>query len=151
LVIDKWLDDYDIEYEGNITLQANELYDIKLEYFESNGGAYCRLEWLNLKQPREIVPRSQLYSLDYSGVDELSADDFFLLYPNPASGQFRVSVNEVYNGGMLKISDLSGRTILTQQLGISDNKVDIAGIPSGVYLVLFTGGNKSGVKKLIVR
>jgi len=151
LVIDKWLDDYDIEYEGNITLQANELYDIKLEYFESNGGAYCRLEWLNLKQPREIVPRSQLYSIDYSGVDELNADDFFLLYPNPASGQLRVSVNEVYNGGMLKISDLSGRTILTQQLGMSDNKVDIAGIPSGVYFVLFTGGNKSGVKKLIVR
>ncbi|MEA4975639.1 MAG: PA14 domain-containing protein [Paludibacter sp.] len=151
LVIDKWLDDYDIEYEGNITLQANELYDIKLEYFESNGGAYCRLEWLNQKQPREIVPRSQLYSLDYSGTDKLNADDFFLLYPNPASGQLRVSVNEVYDGGMLKISDLSGRAILTQQLGMSDNKVDITQVPPGVYFVSFTGGNKSGVRKLIVK
>lgn len=62
LVIDKWLNDWDITYTGEITLQAGEKYSIKLEYFEENGGANCKLEWSSALQPREIVPTSQLYS-----------------------------------------------------------------------------------------
>ena len=151
LIIDKWLDDYDIEYEGNITLQANQLYDIKLEYFESTGGAYCRLEWLNQKQPREIVPRSQLYSLDYSGTDELNADDFFFVYPNPASGQVRVSMRDFSAGARAEIRDLSGRTIIAQSVGMADNRIDISMVPPGVYFVSLINGDKSVVKKLIVK
>jgi hypothetical protein len=151
LIIDKWLDDYDIEYEGNINLQANQLYEIKLEYFESNGGAYCRLEWLNQKQPREIVPRSQLYSLDYSGTDKLNADDFFLIYPNPATGQVRVSTHDLSSDARVEIRDISGRTIIAKSIGMTDNRIDISMVPPGVYFVSFTGGDKSVVKKLIVK
>lgn len=151
LIIDKWLDDYDIEYEGNITLQANQLYDIKLEYFESTGGAYCRLEWLNQKQPREIVPRSQLYSLDYSRTDDLNADDLFFVYPNPASGEVRVSSRELSNGAKVEIRDISGRTIIAQSVGMQENRIDISMVPPGVYFVSLIDGNKSVVKKLIVK
>ncbi|MEA4983367.1 MAG: T9SS type A sorting domain-containing protein, partial [Paludibacter sp.] len=144
-------DDYDIEYEGNITLQANQLYDIKLEYFESTGGAYCRLEWLNQKQPREIVPRSQLYSLDYSGTDDLKAEDLFFVYPNPASIEVRVSMRDLFSDARVEIRDISGRTIIAQWLGMSDNRVDISMVPPGVYFVSFTRGDKTVVRKLIVR
>jgi hypothetical protein len=62
LIIDKWVDDWDVTYTGNITLTAGQKYDIKVEYFENNGGANCKLEWSSASQVREIVPQSQLYS-----------------------------------------------------------------------------------------
>ena len=39
LVIDKWVDDIS-ENSGKITLTANQKYDIRIEYFEDNGGAH---------------------------------------------------------------------------------------------------------------
>jgi hypothetical protein len=62
LIIDKWTDDWNIFYSGAITLNAGQKYDIKVEYFENNGGAAIKLEWSSANQTREVVPQSQLYS-----------------------------------------------------------------------------------------
>ena len=56
-VIDRWVDDWGVEYKGSIALQAGQSYDIKLEYFENQGAAFSRLEWSSPSQPREIVDR----------------------------------------------------------------------------------------------
>lgn len=61
LVIDKWIDDWNIDYSGKINLVAGTKYDIKIEYFENYGGAGCKLEWSSSSQTREVVPASQLY------------------------------------------------------------------------------------------
>jgi hypothetical protein len=151
IIIDKWIDDYDIEYSGKLSLQAGQRYNIKLEYFESTGGAYCRLEWISPQQLREIVPRSQLYSLDYTGIDNLPANDGFTLYPNPAHGELRIVKSEILTGAVLRISDVSGRIIKTQQLNGYEHRVDISDVPAGIYFVSLTDKNKSAVKKLIVK
>ena len=62
LLIDKWIDDWNIEYSGKITLTAGLKYDIKVEYFENNGGAGIQLSWSSASQIKEIIPTSQLYS-----------------------------------------------------------------------------------------
>ncbi|MBN2486115.1 MAG: RICIN domain-containing protein [Bacteroidales bacterium] len=67
LIIDKWVDDWDITYTGSISLVAGQKYDIKVEYFENNGGANCKLEWSSSSQAREVVPQSQLYSAVAAG------------------------------------------------------------------------------------
>jgi glucosylceramidase len=60
LMVDKWLDDVS-ENTGTITLVAGQKYEIKLEYFENNGGATCKLEWSSFLQDREVIPQTQLY------------------------------------------------------------------------------------------
>lgn len=69
LVIDKWINDWDVTYSGEITLNAGEKYSIKIEYFEENGGANIKFEWSSALQPREIVPTSQLFSRQASIVE----------------------------------------------------------------------------------
>jgi glucosylceramidase len=62
LIIDQWIDNFGVEYSGTITLVAGQKYEIKVEYFENNGGAGCKLEWSSFLQTREVVPQTQLYA-----------------------------------------------------------------------------------------
>jgi hypothetical protein len=153
-VIDKWIDDYDIEYSGTLFLEAGQLYNIKLDYYEKDGGAYCRLEWISPKQLREIVPRSQLYTLDYSGFESPRFNVELTIYPNPASGNF-VNIN-IGNGrlpveAVLKIQDMTGRIIRTQRLTSAGNRLDISGMSGGIYFVSFADKSLSAVTKLIIK
>jgi hypothetical protein len=81
LIIDEWTEIYDEEYTGKITLSANQLYNIKMEYYEGVGGAHCKLEWSSRQQLREVVPQSQLYTLS-SKLQETSFSKFGIrVYP----------------------------------------------------------------------
>ena len=157
LIIDKWLDDYDIEYSGSINLRDDQLYDIKLEYFESTGGAYCFLEWMNQMQAREIVPRSQLYSLDYdfSAVQNLQTASSFELYPNPAVDFVRIVTSGLMSDLPVQIHDISGRVVLSTTIrrnGNADTTIDISQLPAGIYFVSIPEAEREKiVKKLVVR
>jgi concanavalin A-like lectin/glucanase superfamily protein/PA14 domain-containing protein/glycosyl hydrolase family 2 len=62
LIINNWLDNWDVEQIGEpISLQAGQKYDIKVEYFEHNGGSNLRLRWQSASQPKEIVPPEAFY------------------------------------------------------------------------------------------
>ncbi|MES2731005.1 MAG: PA14 domain-containing protein, partial [Bacteroidota bacterium] len=68
LVIDKWLDDWNIDYSGTIALTAGQKYDIKIEYFENNGDANIKFDWSSASQVRQVVPKSQLFPAIISNV-----------------------------------------------------------------------------------
>lgn len=61
-LIDRWVDQSATAHSGTITLQAGELYDIRLEMYENAGDAVAELRWSSPSQAIEIVPASQLYS-----------------------------------------------------------------------------------------
>ncbi len=60
LIVNGWIDQGPTGYSGTINLTAGQKYDIKLEYFESAGGALCRLEWTPPGQPRQVVAKRYL-------------------------------------------------------------------------------------------
>jgi len=156
LIIDKWIDDYDIEYSGNINLQANQLYNIKLEYFENTGGAYCRLEWISPKQPREIIPRSQLYSLDYdfAGMENAKTASAISIYPNPTFGNFiniKATDNQFADGCDLVIYNTTGKIVLKQHLNSIDNQINISEFSNGIYIVSLINKNIATFNKLIIQ
>ena len=62
LIIDEYRDQGASTYSGNITLNAGQQYDIRMEYYENGGAAVAELAWSSASQPLQIIPRSQLYS-----------------------------------------------------------------------------------------
>ncbi|MEL6263666.1 MAG: DUF4347 domain-containing protein [Cyanobacteria bacterium J06626_6] len=62
LIIDEYRDQGATAYSGNITLNAGQQYDIRMEYYENGGAALAELAWSSASQPLQIIPRSQLYS-----------------------------------------------------------------------------------------
>ncbi|MFP4057909.1 MAG: PA14 domain-containing protein [Candidatus Brocadiia bacterium] len=61
LLVDAWREQNPTEYSAAIPLQADRKYPIKMEYYDSTGGAVARLLWKSPSQPREVVPQSQLF------------------------------------------------------------------------------------------
>jgi hypothetical protein len=62
LIIDNWVEQAATEVSGTINLNAGTQYDKEMEYYESSGDAVAQLSWSSLNNPKEIIPRSQLFS-----------------------------------------------------------------------------------------
>ncbi len=61
LLIDKWINQSATDWSGTIALLAGQRYDLKMEYYESAGGAQSRLSWMSPSTPRQIIPQSRLF------------------------------------------------------------------------------------------
>ncbi|MFN8713886.1 MAG: T9SS type A sorting domain-containing protein [Bacteroidota bacterium] len=75
------------------------------------------------------------------------------LYPNPASSQFIIQLDDAIteHPSQFILLDLSGRTVLTQQLTQTQTEVSVAELPAGVYLWRITEQNGAvHLDKLII-
>jgi hypothetical protein len=142
LVIDKWVNDWDIEYSGTITLTAGQLYDIKVEYFEDFGGANTRLRWSSASQPKEIIPRNQLYATATAAADARTTaalketpaeDDHVVLYPNPSAGNIRLKFRG--KQARIVIYNTSGQVIMPGRMIRQDEPVNISALKDGLYFI----------------
>lgn len=62
LIINRWTNDFGVDYAGSIDLVGGQRYDIRVEYFNSTGGGSAVLEWNSASQAREIVPTGVLFA-----------------------------------------------------------------------------------------
>ena len=60
-IINNWTDHAPVENSGTITLAAGQKYDIRAEYYESAGGAVCKLLWSSPSLAKQVIPQTQLY------------------------------------------------------------------------------------------
>ncbi|MEV0848425.1 PA14 domain-containing protein [Streptomyces sp. NPDC049954] len=71
LVIDHWVDDWDVEQKSQpVDLEEGHAYDIKVEYFEHEGGSNLHLDWTPPGGAKEPVPQSAFLlpdGWDYEG------------------------------------------------------------------------------------
>lgn len=78
----------------------------------------------------------------------------FILYPNPTHNYLNVSyyINDESSESLLKIFDLSGKLIFTQNLTQQNGSIDLAvlNFEKGIYLVSITSYNGGSVSKRLV-
>jgi hypothetical protein len=90
-------------------------------------------------------------SLDKNSFDYVE-DNVFLLYPNPSKSF--INVDYFYlpkTGTKIIIIDGYGKTILTQVVESTTNRIDIKNFPAGLYFVKSINQNWNNTKKLIIR
>ena len=113
LVIDKWIDDWNIDYSGKITLTAGQKYDIKLEYFENNGGAGAKLEWSHASQTRQVIPQTQLYANALPSVSITSPANNASF---TAAASIAITASASDNGTIAKVEFYNGTTKLGEDV-----------------------------------
>jgi hypothetical protein len=61
LIINRWVNQI-AEHSASIDLIAGQRYDIRLDYYESSGGAMIKLDWTTPNGTRTAVPTSALFT-----------------------------------------------------------------------------------------
>lgn len=84
---------------------------------------------------------------DDTSIEDL-ANIFFEIFPNPASDNITVSIEEEV---AMTIFDQNGRTVMQQRLGMGNNIIDVSNYSAGVYYIRITTEKGSAIRKLIVK
>lgn len=61
LLIDNWTDHAPTENTGQISLEAGQKYELRMDFFENAGGAVAQLRWSSPSQSKELIPASRLW------------------------------------------------------------------------------------------
>jgi hypothetical protein len=162
LIIDQWIDNWDITYSGTIALQAGQKYDIKIEYFENYGGANIKFEWQSPTQAREVVPQSQLYTSPPAvngarinvtetnqAIDDAEESELFAVYPNPTADELIIQSSKK----LIEVGLLDGTGKIQFQSYERTNKllIHVKHYPKGLYFIKArTEGNQMMYRKLII-
>jgi hypothetical protein len=101
-------------------------------------------------------PCADLNDVWYStglGVEEnhslLSANRILLeVYPNPAKSYFTVRLPQTADRSEIKMFDVTGKIVKSEELKGKNNRIPLDGIKNGVYFVKINNNNQ--VTKLIV-
>src|SRR5689334_24380785 len=86
-----------------------------------------------------------------TGINELSNESIFGVYPNPSSGDFTITFPQTIANGNIEIINIEGKIIYTENvINISKKDIHLKNIPEGMYFVKIFDGMKNYDRKLIV-
>ena len=98
--------------------------------------AYYRLKMTDLDG---TFSYSGIRSLQWEGSTSVAG-----VYPNPASDYIRM---ETATGGLLSVSDMTGRRLVEINAQAGTNDIDVRSLPAGVYFVRINGTTLRWVKQ----
>lgn len=107
----------------------------------------------------------RLLQLDFDGRSEYSkvvgielenSDGHVQLFPNPSDGDLSLALDLEYIGeATFTLSDCTGRRLKTLMLsldgGISSHKIDLGGMPAGIYMAMVQAGAKTWQQRLVLK
>ena len=91
-----------------------------------------------------------------TSVEELNAENYFSVYPNPANNVLNIACKEMFeNNSFIIIIDALGREVEVLQIPSSANannaNINISHLPSGIYSVQLKSDKISVAKKFLVQ
>jgi N-acetylneuraminic acid mutarotase len=81
------------------------------------------------------------------GIDELSSQLNFSIYPNPANNSFKINYSSEIKGCILEIYNMTGEKIYSEELKMQQIYLNVS---VGIYLVKLSSGEKVVTQKLVV-
>ena len=84
-----------------------------------------------------------------SGINNVSPQADWNLYPNPTDGQVTLEMNNPDENNDISITDVLGKVVYTHVLQGKKSLINLSSLPSGTYFAHLRSGNISEVRKII--
>lgn len=126
-------------------------YNVCLTVSNNSGcsDTYCDSSFLVFKTENGLM--SQLNILNPTGIQESSITPWqFAIFPNPATNQLNVTIDEELIGAQLNIYDITGSLVQTGKLETKNLSLNTSNFSCGVYLAEIKG-NDVNVKRRWVK
>ena len=137
LIIDNWQNNTSAGLSGTIALTANQQYNIKMEYFENDSSANCKLEWGSTKQLKQVIPAAQLFSglIPVKISNQIDKGSDLKVYPNPAANELIIEASCIKGNANIEIFNITGKLVLFSKFDRVRNSIDVSKLTSGIYIV----------------
>lgn len=83
-----------------------------------------------------------------AGIYEQSKADAVSVYPNPSNNVIYIA--RLHDKAIYSITDLQGREVLSGAVSPADNRVDLAQVPAGIYMLELLSNGAAHHQKLII-
>ena len=145
LLLDKWNADTSLEYTASIELQADVLYDIKMESYETTGSSEAHLSWYSQDQAKQIIPANRLFPNSMGSPAITSPTDVVAILGSGSPFTLNVASS---NGGVITANKLPTWLSLTN--GVLSGEPAAAGIYQFELITTNSVGTGSAVVTLEV-
>lgn len=152
LVVDAWGGEYSkLCHSAQVDLVAGQRMDIQLEYANTMGDGFVRLEWEAEALLKEVIPESQLYnSVDTtsqtSSCPPRSMEDHIQIFPNPAKHELCIRSAD---NGLFEIYYQDGRKIDAFILSEDLTRRNTSDWKPGIYYLNIRCGSHLFTRKVI--
>ena len=85
-----------------------------------------------------------------TGLNSVSQDIAFSVYPNPAKNEITVQLGKVDNGTVMSLKNVLGQTMTTQAVTGLQNKIDLSQFSEGVYFIELRQAEKVAIKEIVI-
>ncbi len=85
------------------------------------------------------------YSDQIVSVEGQSKTDELSLYPNPAKNILNISANFSFNNSLIRVYSIEGKLLIKENTGyteLSDQKIDVNSLPTGIYILEILNNEK---------
>jgi len=96
LIINNWTEHGATENSGTIALTAGKKYAVRMEFYENGGDAVAKLLWSSAVQAKEVIPTSQLYPGQGTGLFAQYFDNQDLTAPKLSRVDNAINFDWVY-------------------------------------------------------
>jgi len=87
-----------------------------------------------------------------TNIDEFDWKSQLNFFPNPANNEISITINSasLLNELSISIVNSTGKVFIEKSISSSNNKINIADLPSGIYFIQFINNEEHFVEKLVV-
>lgn len=135
--------DYGSWYEGDEVIPHEEIYNREYD----TEGRPTKTTYFSNGQEMHVEVYEEWTAIDPTGISEIKVQPSLAIYPNPATDY--IVIDNVPEGAMVSISDLSGRTVYKQQAAGVQETISVSSLVNGLYLVTLYTGNDQTVGKFV--
>lgn len=90
-------------------------------------------------------------SYDRDGIEDHEAGQLCKVWPNPASNQLNILLNDVQKDAKYQMFDLTGRCVVSGQCAAERTTVDVRSLVSGLYLLKVEQNGKVDTQKIVIQ
>jgi hypothetical protein len=84
-----------------------------------------------------------------SGIQTVSENSGFDIFPNPFHNAITVNCNNLDETATVELFNVLGEVVLTRQITSLSTEIEIPNLESGIYFIKFTSGENSMTKKIV--
>jgi hypothetical protein len=147
LLINAWIPQAATEYNVSRSFTKDQLYDVRIEYFEDGGDAVIQFLWEHEFLPKQVVPGNQLFPVTVTGNEDLF-EPSITVYPVPASDRITINNQEIREW---EIFDGSGRYFEIESVSLKPLQLDVSSLPAGIYYLRLTKAGDSVIKRILIK